>query len=144
MFSTLAGLVARGVFRKVKIGFEIIGHTHDLIDQLFSRLAWKLKERDALTVEELMQVFEDAYTFMEDLDNLQKTVSQHGKRKRTIVKANVSTCKPVAVELTDAANVTEWIDRVRAKWGKLGCIHIQRIGAAGRSTGALHLFASAS
>jgi hypothetical protein len=39
VFGILAALVLRGVFRKVKIGFEIVGHTHDLIDQFFSRLS---------------------------------------------------------------------------------------------------------
>jgi hypothetical protein len=47
-------LVALGVFMKIKLSFLPVGHTHEDIDQLFSRLAAILKEFDILTMNELM------------------------------------------------------------------------------------------
>ena len=39
MFVYLSWLVATGVFDKIKVGFLIVGHTHEFIDQFFSRYA---------------------------------------------------------------------------------------------------------
>jgi hypothetical protein len=39
MFIYLSWLVATGVFDKIKVGFLIVGHTHEFIDQFFSRYA---------------------------------------------------------------------------------------------------------
>jgi hypothetical protein len=38
-FSYCAMLVKFGIFRKVKVNFGLVGHTHETIDQLFSRLS---------------------------------------------------------------------------------------------------------
>ena len=36
VFGYLSMLVKQGVFRKVKVNFLLVGHTHDHIDQMFS------------------------------------------------------------------------------------------------------------
>ena len=36
VFGYLSMLVKQGVFRKVKVNFLLVGHTHDHIDQTFS------------------------------------------------------------------------------------------------------------
>ena len=61
LFAFLAHLVLRGVFKKIKVGFEIVGHTHDKVDQFFSRLSTWLNLNDAMTIDELMLGFRHAY-----------------------------------------------------------------------------------
>ena len=39
MFIYCSWLVATGVFTKIKLGFLLVGHTHEYIDQFFSRYA---------------------------------------------------------------------------------------------------------
>ena len=55
-------LVMTGVFKKVKIGFLIPGHTHENIDQMFSRLSIRLRRKECLTVTELFKVAEECFT----------------------------------------------------------------------------------
>lgn len=62
LFVFLAQLVLRGLFDKIKVGFEIVGHTHDRVDQLFSRLSVWLDHHDAMTLDELMMGFRHAFT----------------------------------------------------------------------------------
>lgn len=40
-------LVHLGVFKKIKVGFLLVGHTHDQIDQMFSKFSSKLNKRKA-------------------------------------------------------------------------------------------------
>jgi hypothetical protein len=37
VFKCLSWLVASGVFAKIKVGYLVVGHTHEYIDQFFSR-----------------------------------------------------------------------------------------------------------
>jgi hypothetical protein len=37
-------LVELGIFQKVKVGFLLLGHTHDHIDQMFSRFFSNIEE----------------------------------------------------------------------------------------------------
>lgn len=64
VFGFLSMLVWRGVFRKIKVGFEVVGHTHDLIDQVFSRISRYLGTHDAWSFEELEQNIMKSYTVM--------------------------------------------------------------------------------
>lgn len=55
-------LVEKGVFKKIKINFLMVGHTHENIDQLFSRFSVSLRSEDALTVKMLMKVARESFT----------------------------------------------------------------------------------
>lgn len=57
----LSWLVERGVFEEIELSFLPVGHTHEDIDQLFSRLAIALKGRNAVDRTELYSVIRDAY-----------------------------------------------------------------------------------
>ena len=48
-----AYLVAIGVFKKIKVSFLPVGHTHEDIDQLFSRIAARIRNIGFHTVEDL-------------------------------------------------------------------------------------------
>ena len=55
-------LVKTGVFKKIKIGFLIAGHTHENIDQMFSRFSIRLRRKECFTLPELMKVAEECFT----------------------------------------------------------------------------------
>jgi hypothetical protein len=54
-------LVLTGVFEKVRISFLLVGHTHEIIDQMFSRISIKMKKGVACTLEELEFLVKWAY-----------------------------------------------------------------------------------
>ena len=60
VFAFCCLLVELKVFKKIKLGFLMVGHTHEDIDQLFSRfpLGWN----PAMTVPELIEHFEESFT----------------------------------------------------------------------------------
>ncbi|XP_061174842.1 uncharacterized protein LOC133183984 [Saccostrea echinata] len=58
----LCWLVEIGIFKKIKISFLMVGHTHEDIDQVFSRFSSLLSRRSVLTLPKLMTSFEKCYT----------------------------------------------------------------------------------
>jgi len=81
----LAYLVQRGVFKKVLVSFLPKGHTHEDIDQLFSRLVTALMSRDARSVAELMTIIEHSYK------------DKQGRHTET-------------EKLSSVANLSEWLE----------------------------------
>ena len=66
-------LVGLGFFRKVKLNFGIVGHTHDRIDQMFRALAERLRHKEIETMQDLIQHLSTAYTFHVDLNNINQS-----------------------------------------------------------------------
>uniref|UniRef100_A0A8W8MD19 DUF7869 domain-containing protein n=1 Tax=Magallana gigas TaxID=29159 RepID=A0A8W8MD19_MAGGI len=68
LLAFMAYLVEKGVFRKIKVSFlmvghtQIVGHTHEDIDQVFSKFSHWLCKHAAMTLEKLMEGFEKCYT----------------------------------------------------------------------------------
>ena len=56
-----AALLIKGIFKKVKVSFLVKGHTHECIDQMFSKLSQYLAYCDALTLDEMMKQAETCY-----------------------------------------------------------------------------------
>ena len=54
-------LVTKKIFKKIKIGFLLVGHTHDQIDQMFSRFSTKLNKQRAFRLETLEEIIMDSY-----------------------------------------------------------------------------------
>ena len=54
-------LVEEGVFKKVKICFLPVGHTHNIVDQMFSRFSVHIKWNDILSLDDLVRVCRAAY-----------------------------------------------------------------------------------
>lgn len=55
LFAYLAVLLLNKVFKKVKVNFLLVGHTHENIDQMFSRVSIALRTVDCLTLNQLME-----------------------------------------------------------------------------------------
>ena len=47
---------------QVKVNFMMVGHTHDDIDQMFSRFSAKLHNKNAVTISQLSTVCHNGYT----------------------------------------------------------------------------------
>ncbi len=60
--SLCAALVEKGIFDKVRISFLPVGHTHEDIDQMFSRFAAALRIRDVYTPSEFAEVIKESFT----------------------------------------------------------------------------------
>ena len=56
-----AWLVMTDVFKKVKVGFLLVGHTHENIDQLFSRISLRLKRANCHTLSDLKALIEKSF-----------------------------------------------------------------------------------
>ena len=55
MISYLSLLVEIGMFDLIKMSFLPVGHTHEDIDQAFSRIALHLNKNDAIIMDEFVQ-----------------------------------------------------------------------------------------
>ena len=60
MLTTRAVMVGASLFRKCKVSFLPKGHTHEDIDQLFSRFAEFLRHHDILCIDDLIRYLADA------------------------------------------------------------------------------------
>ena len=54
-------LVGKGVFKKIKICFLPVGHTHNIVDQMFSRFSVALKTENIFTVDDLHRACRKGY-----------------------------------------------------------------------------------
>ena len=79
----LSWLVQRGVFQEIQLSFLPVGHTHEDIDQMFSRIAVRLRQRNAVDQVELFSIVTESF-------------EKYG-------------VQPECRELTTVANISEWI-----------------------------------
>jgi hypothetical protein len=49
--------MTRDVFKEIKLGFLVVGHTHEDIDGCFGYLPKKLKEENTYVLADLMRAF---------------------------------------------------------------------------------------
>ena len=61
LFTFLSYLVESEVFRKIKVNYLMVGHTHEIIDQVFSRYSILLRQRMCMTLASLMQAGTECY-----------------------------------------------------------------------------------
>ena len=62
VFGYLNMLVELGIFHKVKVGFLLVGHTHDRIDQIFTRFVVTLGRNNVGSLPSLTEVIRNAYS----------------------------------------------------------------------------------
>ncbi|KAL3675275.1 hypothetical protein R1sor_025223 [Riccia sorocarpa] len=61
LFAYLAMLLDRNILAKIKLGFLLVGHTHDFVDQMFSRFSQALRRENAFTMSRLRSVIQNSY-----------------------------------------------------------------------------------
>jgi hypothetical protein len=61
-FRLLGVLVAMGVFISISVSTLMVGHTHDIVDQMFGVWAARLLENDVANLEELHKLFRENYS----------------------------------------------------------------------------------
>ena len=61
MFAYLNMFVELEIFKKVKVGFLLVGHTHDHIDQMFSHFARTLRRNKFRSLPSLIEIVRKAY-----------------------------------------------------------------------------------
>ena len=61
LIAYLSMLVEKKVFKKVKLGFLLVGHTHNQIDQRVSRFSVKLAKKSAFDLPEICEVHRESY-----------------------------------------------------------------------------------
>ncbi|KAL3680782.1 hypothetical protein R1sor_023738 [Riccia sorocarpa] len=61
LFAYLAMLLEKKVFTKIKLGFLLVGHTYDFVDQMFSRFSQALRRENAFTMSRLRSMIENNY-----------------------------------------------------------------------------------
>lgn len=61
MFRYLGALVLHGVFEYITVSTLLVGHTHDIVDQMFSVWSKLLRIHDAETYEKMRALFHDKY-----------------------------------------------------------------------------------
>ena len=99
VFMMLAILVHHGVFEYITVGTLLVGHTHNINDQMFSVWSKYLDRNDALSVAAMMRAFEDNYhskmsalssAMREELAELQakKLAKNQAKRDRHRARDN--------------------------------------------------------
>ena len=82
----LACLVEWGVFEEVELCFLPVGHTHEDIDQFFSRVAVYLRKNNARSRQEMHEAVQNSYTS----------------------KMNT---RPITESMENAANFSDWLDQ---------------------------------
>jgi hypothetical protein len=61
VFGYVSMLVEMGIFQKVIVGFLLVGHTHDHIDQMFSCFSVTLKRKHVGSLPSLIECIKKAY-----------------------------------------------------------------------------------
>ena len=67
-------LVELGIFKKVKAGFLLVGHTHDHIDQMFSHFARTLRRNKFGSLPSLIEIVRKSYHPEPVVQTLEETV----------------------------------------------------------------------
>ena len=89
MFHYLAWLVQSGIFKTVRIAFMMVGHTHDIIDQLFSRVSMYLRQNKMLTIAQYMRDLPLMYRYHMEVKASNK---EDRKVKRTVSNGKCREC----------------------------------------------------
>ena len=74
VFGYLNMLVELRIFQNVKVGFLLVGHTHDHIDQMFSHFSVTLRRKEVGSLPSLIECIKKSYMPEPNFDVLEETV----------------------------------------------------------------------
>jgi len=63
-----------GFFKKVRVGFLLIGHTHDHIDNMFSCFSVTMRRKDVGSLRSLIECIEKSYISKPIFHVLEETI----------------------------------------------------------------------
>ena len=78
MLGYLQSLVARGVFQEVCLSFLPVGHTHEDIDQVFSRTSQRLRRHNTITIEQLAEELSLSYSPQPSVSRMREVANFSG------------------------------------------------------------------
>jgi hypothetical protein len=97
VFRFLGMLVALGVFCYITVSTLLVGHTHDIVDQMFSVWSRQLNLKDAATLKALHALFRKKYATQ--IYELKRMVDEANKARRPHASADPSVPPPIAERL---------------------------------------------
>ena len=65
-------LIQCGLFTSMEISFLPVGHTHEDIDQMFSRFSWYFKCHNAFTIQDLKENIKNSYKFVKEVIHIEQ------------------------------------------------------------------------
>jgi hypothetical protein len=92
-FQYCGWLVREGIFDVVRASFMMVGHTHDIVDQVFSRISYGLKGQTILTVNSFIDKIPEYYTSLsvKNVEKAQYKASETTLNARETINQQVST-----------------------------------------------------
>ena len=124
-FRFLAALVGLGVFMYITVSTLLVGHTHDIVDQMFGVWSTELKRESAPSLEAMHRVFRKKYStqiyVLQDMLNKMEKQKQEAKAAAAADNADDasgparSSAKPEPEELTPA--VADYLVRLSCELG---------------------------
>ncbi|KAL3700174.1 hypothetical protein R1sor_018196 [Riccia sorocarpa] len=104
-------LVIRGVFETVEVNFLMVGHTHEDVDALFSKVSARTVNKDVLTLPALMAEIWESES-MHHVPMLMEEVADYKTYVNTYLKPLIGQSQPLAFRFSMADNVPIY----RAQW----------------------------
>jgi hypothetical protein len=74
VFGYLSMLVEMGIFQNMKVGFCLVGHTHDHIDQMYNHFSITLKRKMFGSLPSLIECIKKAYIPEHGFHILEETI----------------------------------------------------------------------
>ena len=109
LFRFLGMLVAAGVFMYITVSTLLVGHTHDIVDQMFSCWARALTKHDAHSLSELHRLFRRKYsTGIYALEEYAKKKSTGQLSDRLVAVANELGVDPEIVHQSFCIDAQSW------------------------------------
>jgi hypothetical protein len=108
MFRFLGLLVLHGVVQFVTVSTLLVGHTHDIVDQLFSIWARMLRIYDAETYEKMRAIFRERY--MSRIEGLVKLMKQRKDATASLAPNDLLTQDQINLvrEQQEGASAADW------------------------------------
>jgi hypothetical protein len=127
-------LVEMGVFKKVKISFLPVGHTHNIVDQMFSRFSIAIKKHKIFTIDDLHRVCLNSFHAAACLcgrmsKHEAKIARRRNKKKENVTGSHTSSSSSEKPAVCDCEKVRirfEHLDSM-ACWGPLLLPHLPKI-----------------
>jgi hypothetical protein len=94
VFGYISMLVELRIFQKVKVGFLLVGHTHDHIDQMFRHFSVTLKRKNVGILPSLIECIKKAYIpksifhILEEIVDMRRFIQGSHREEKCIGKLN--------------------------------------------------------